>query len=162
MAELVAAAGLASSIITFIDFSCQFGTRLNELRKLVKELPADLQTCERLVKILGKSLRRLQSQYAPTTSPTSPGGMEEDLELLVEGCTETIGDFIEILDNLKAKSSRKHEFRRALKIVRAEGKILGFERSLDQYLIDILVVLGESHEAAIERIRKFSPPYAWY
>lgn len=153
MAEIVAAAGLASSIITFIDFSCKVGTRLNELRKLFNELPSDLRTCERLVKILEKSLRRLQCQYAPATSPTSPAGMEEDLELLVEGCTETIGDLIELLDCLKAKSSRKLEFRRALKIVRAEGKILAFERSLDQYLIDILVVLGESHGAAIERLR---------
>ena len=150
MLDPIAATGVASSIITFIDFSYKVSERTIELSKSFGELPKELQTCERLVAILGRSAQRLKLRGSGTA--TVPTAAESDLELLLDGCIETTESLLIILSKLKGAPGSL-QFRRAIKSLKAEGRIAAIRSSLDQHILEILVVLEERCAGVMEETR---------
>lgn len=152
MPDPITVAGLASSIFTFIQFSYKITKRSIELSKAYGELPKELQACERLVRTLSSTLKRLDSRLRPGSVHTAHIDADSDLILLLEDCVETAESLSIIFDGLKGTADLL-QFRRAIKTLWKEGRITKIRQSLDQYILEILMSLGESGLGKLEETR---------
>jgi len=127
MAELTAV-GLASSIITFIDFSIEFGKLMRDVAQSHGKLPEELEECREYIEVIATWLQDIKR-----TLPTSPSAEEEEdthLEAAAQRCTKTSSDLIALLESLcgsttpDPNTSIVHKTRRTLGRMKRAGKIM--------------------------------------
>jgi hypothetical protein len=96
MADL-AAVGLASSIITFIDFSIEFGNLMRDVAQAHGQLPKELEECREYIGVIATWLQDIKR-----TLPPGPTAEKEDthLEAATQRCTKTSSDLIALLESL--------------------------------------------------------------
>ena len=144
MAEVAfGAIGLASSIITFVEFSGKVISRLREYSSDIQETPAVLRDVENQIPLLMNILGRL---------PVEPGDVsmsidvEQEISRTVEGCTRQLTTLDELIQKilLTASDSRLQRTRKAFASLGAEKKILGIQRTLETYKSSINIYLSQS------------------
>jgi hypothetical protein len=89
LAALEGAAGLASSIKTFISFSIEFGRLVRDVAKAQGELPKELEDCREYIEVVASWLDDINRGL-----PLNSTAMEEDkhLEEAIRRCTQTSSD----------------------------------------------------------------------
>jgi hypothetical protein len=143
------AAGLASSIISFVTFACQVGERARQFSSLAGELPPDLQVCGDLVAVVLRCSERHKARilnshrYGPHTES------ESDLAAMFEQSTKTVQELLAIIDDISCSGS----FRNALRAVRRQGKLQKLRRELEQQILGIIYVCQESSSGVSEEVQ---------
>ncbi|KAH7369671.1 hypothetical protein BKA65DRAFT_470928 [Rhexocercosporidium sp. MPI-PUGE-AT-0058] len=130
MAEL-AAVGLVSNIISFIDFSIEFGQLVRDVAQAHGQLPQELEECHEYVKTISSWLANIKNNLVV---PTRLGAEEEDanLEAAILRCTDTSNNLIKLLSSLGgaagveqgASTARFDKIRDGLRSVKRAGKIV--------------------------------------
>jgi hypothetical protein len=129
MAELIAlqgGAGLASSIITFVEFSVEFGKLVRDIARTQGGLPRELEECREYIDVVAAWLEDIRRSI-PSHTHT-----EEDrlLEQAVERCQNTAGRLVTLLETLcgsaatDGRRSVVHRARIVLRDVKRAGKIM--------------------------------------
>jgi hypothetical protein len=97
MAEAFAAIGLASSIITFIDFSKEFGCLVRDISKGQGSLPKELEECHEYVDIVAVWLDGTMRLTEPIDTT-----VEEDqhLQNAIQRCSQTAGELLVLLESV--------------------------------------------------------------
>jgi hypothetical protein len=127
MAEALAAAGLASSIIAFIDFSIEFGRLVRSISQSQDSLPRELEECHEYIKIVAVWLEGVKRSIQPVSMT-----VEEDrhLEGAIHRCSQTATELLVLLESLSRGSlpaenvSRVQRTRGAISSIKRAGKIL--------------------------------------
>ena len=144
MLDPVVSAGLASSIITFLDLAYKVGKRTHDYSKLLGELPPDLQSCRDCIEVLIRGGERLRARLDIAGDDGSLGPVtlfESDLLTLFENASVTAHLFLRLLSEIEqAKLLPK-----VLKVVRNEGKFKMLRDKLDHHILSLVYVL-QSHD----------------
>jgi hypothetical protein len=94
MAEFAAAAGLASSIITFVDFSARVLKRLNQYNSAVHDSPDVFRSIAMQLPVVASVLRRTKDAChdgsLPRDAPKILGGAMADCQAVVKKLDELI------------------------------------------------------------------------
>lgn len=143
MLDPITAAGLASSIITFLTLAAQVTKHAHEFSTLAGELPADLQSCKDIVEVIERSSKRIHAQLSTTATDGPLFGprtaLEVDLETLFHQCTLTTESLIKLFGEINGSIS---SFSKALKVVRKQGRIQQIRNDLQQQTLVILCARG--------------------
>ena len=83
MAEAMAVAGLASSIVTFLDFGVKVAKLTKQVYDAHGELPKDLQKCQSTVDEFSDWIRSLQSNMG-----SLPTRVDEALKTAIDHCID--------------------------------------------------------------------------
>jgi hypothetical protein len=81
MAELAAlegAAGFASSIITFVSFSIEFGKLVRDIAKTQGELPKELEDFEEYIEVVASWFDDINRELAPNITVTDNDKLLEE------------------------------------------------------------------------------------
>jgi hypothetical protein len=150
MAEAMAAAGLASNIISFIDASLKLASICKEFYENCGQLPKELAKCQKLVDefyLWISDLQRCLSVQAPSIAPTRA---DIALQNVITSCVEECQCFQELLASLlpvvKASSrvpARLIALKSAIAIMHKEGKIKRLQQSLEGLKNDLRLCIGE-------------------
>jgi hypothetical protein len=127
MAEAIAAIGLASSIITFIDFSKKFGSLVRAISKVQGSLPKELEECHEYVDIVAVWLEGARRLTAPISTT-----VEEDqhLQNAIQRCSQTAGELLVLLESVSKdpgpveNRSLRQKTRESITSVKKAGKIM--------------------------------------
>jgi hypothetical protein len=129
MAEALAAVGLASSIITFIDFSIEFRKLVRSISQSQGSLPKELEECHEYISIVAVWLEDVKRSIPPASTT-----LEEDrhLEEAIQRCSQTAKELLVLLESLSRglvpdeNVSRElvHRTRGALGSIKRAGKIM--------------------------------------
>jgi hypothetical protein len=129
MAEALAAVGLASSIITFIDFSIEFRKLVRSISQSQGSLPKELEECHEYISIVAVWLEDVKRSIPPASTT-----VEEDrhLEEAIQRCSQTAKELLVLLESLSRgfvpdkDVSRElvHRTRGALGSIKRAGKIM--------------------------------------
>jgi hypothetical protein len=97
MAEALAAVGLASSIITFIDFSVEFRKLVRSISQSQGSLPKELEECHEYIGIIAVWLEDVKRSIPPSSTT-----VEEDrhLEEAIKRCSQTAKELLVLLESL--------------------------------------------------------------
>lgn len=97
MAEALAAAGLASSIISFIEFSIEFGKLVRSISKRQGNLPKEFEECHEYIDIVAVWLEDAKRSVQPVSAI-----VEEDrhLEEAIQKCSQTATELVALLGSL--------------------------------------------------------------
>lgn len=141
--EAVEAAGFASAIIAFIEFSCKIVKGSYEIYQSSAGTTADNDQIERLTDDLAKVTRGLALPGGGVRNGSSPGHHQKALEQLANECTEVAGDLTIILNDLKIKDGIRsvRSLQAKWKSMRQEPVIASLEKRLDRYQSRILLHL---------------------
>ena len=145
MLDPVSASSLASSIVTFVDFTYKVGKRTYELSRMTGELPPDIQKCKDVVEILARATTRMHTELSPNNTICPATALDADLSQLFEQCTKITETFLDLLGELSSARS----FSKVLKIIRKEGRLQRIHDALDKHLIEIMYLL--SSQASLQR-----------
>jgi hypothetical protein len=126
LAALQDGAGLASSIITFIEFSVKFGKLVRDIARTHGGLPRELEECREYIDVVAAWLGNIRQSIPDRTHA------EEDrlLEQAIERCQNTAGRLMALLETLcgsartDVKTSVGHRARIVLGDVKRAGKIM--------------------------------------
>jgi hypothetical protein len=127
MAEAIAAIGLASSIITFIDFSKEFGSLVRDIYKGQGSLPKELEECHEYVDIVAVWLEGARRLTAPISKT-----VEEDqhFQNAIQRCSQTAGELLVLLESVSKdpgpveNRSLRQKTRGSIASVKKAGKIM--------------------------------------
>ena len=100
--ETLAALGVASNIVQFIEFGCRLFSESRELYKSSKTLVAEHVELE----AIASSLTRLSDNLLLTHGYNQLPPDGSDLIALAQSCKEIANELLTALDQLKAKGSR--------------------------------------------------------
>jgi len=130
MAELAAlegAAGLASSIITFVGFSIEFGKLVRDIAKTQGELPKELEDCQEYIEVVASWLDDINRGLAPNITVTDNDKL---LEESIRRCTQTSSELANLLGTLCRKVSKDlptllgQKPRVTFSIIKRAGKVM--------------------------------------
>ncbi len=133
MAEALAAVGLASAIVQFIDFGTKIVTRLSDFSAEVEEVPKTF----RLIKVqLPLILDTLQQTKDQADARQINDETAEALKAVVGECTATVQQLDEIL--MKAlpndRDSSWQKYRKALSSLAQDKKIAQLQASIERQI----------------------------
>jgi hypothetical protein len=151
MAELVAAvagAGLASSIITFLQAAYSVGKRTAKFRT-AGELPSDLKATGDLIDIIARSAERLKSKLPGFGISGPPTQKEIDLNATFKRLTSLVNDFLSILHMIDVKNP----LWKAWQSVRKEREVSNIRTELDRVIILITQILTESLQSSMDDLK---------
>ena len=140
MVDPISSAGLASSIITFLDLAYKIGKRTREYSELLGKLPPDLQSCRDCIDVLIRSSERLKGRLGITDDSEIYGPeslFESELKLIFQTLAATARKFITLLNELKAAKP----FSKAVKVIRNQSRIKELREELDRCILSLLFVL---------------------
>lgn len=150
MAEVMALAGLASSIITFIDASVKLASVSKEFYLNCGELPKELSKCQKLTDefyLWISDLQRSLSVQNPLIQPT-----EADIALqnVIVNCVDECRTFQELLLGLlptvkvrNQMGARLVALKSAVSAMHKEGKIKRLHQSLEGLKNELRLCIGE-------------------
>ncbi|KAL0943905.1 uncharacterized protein CTRU02_201792 [Colletotrichum truncatum] len=156
--ESLAALGLASNIVQFIDFSSNLVRDAAKVYQSASGLPAELQDVAVVTESLESYMGRLSiSQHNPT-----PSASDKAFATLANNCRSTCAELQQLVEKVKGKEprSRKDSFRVAWRALRQKGKLEELEKRLDRYrsqilsqLLFILKYEGEEHQDTHDQVK---------
>jgi len=152
MAELVAAmaaAGLASSIITFLQAAYDVGTRTAKFARTAGELPSDLKATKELIDIIARTAERLKSKLPRAGISGPPTQKEMDLNATFQRLTSLVNDFLSILDMIDGKNP----LWKAWKSVRKEREVSNIRTELDRVILSIVQILMEGLQSSTDDLK---------
>jgi hypothetical protein len=165
MAELAAAegaAGLASSIITFIGFSIEFGKLVREVARSQGEFPTELRDCHEYIEIVATWLGDVNWSLPPNRTATEE---DQPLEEAVRRCTQTSNELAVLLRTLSNDVVRDSHaslgqgtratfgtLKRAAKIMWKRDQIAEFRRKLRENRDDVQAHLASRICSQVKRI----------
>ena len=131
MAEAFAAAGLASSIVTFFEFSIRLARLTKSFHDAYGDLPIDLRQCQRLVDDLTSWVQDVQARRKAVLVPTVPTRNEMALEKAIRDtlvdCEQVETLFKDLLPKPPLTTSPRKKvlakMKSALRLMRKEGRI---------------------------------------
>lgn len=134
--EPLAALGLASNVLQFVDFSSNLVRDAAKVYHSTSGLPAELEDVVIITDSLDSYMGRLSP---PALSPSAPAD-NKALIALVSSCQETCRDLKQLVENIKGKDpgSRRDSFRVAWRSLRSKGRLEELEKRLDRYRSQIL------------------------
>ncbi|KAH6692434.1 hypothetical protein F5X68DRAFT_228803 [Plectosphaerella plurivora] len=141
------AAGLASSIITFIDFSYKIVIGTVDVYKKASTGPAADPHINTIINDLEDVTRNMTtaSPASPTAATVQGGSHQEALLKLAAGCNELSITLIDILKDLERKSGGNKLWRSlqaSWATMRSSDKIVDIEQKLNTYRLQLLVRLS--------------------
>lgn len=149
MAEAMAAAGLASSIVAFIDASVKLASVCKEFHSNYGELPKELAKCQKLTDefyLWISDLQRSLSVQDPLIQPTEA---DSALQNVIVKCVDECKAFQELLSGLlpavRARNqlgARLAALKSAVSAMHKEGKIKRCQQSLEQLKNDLRLYIG--------------------
>lgn len=127
--EALAAIGLASSIVQFVDFTARLFAKTNELSRSLDG--TDKESLD--LKSTAEVLSRIGEGLATTFDTGSQD--ETDLLLLADGCKGVVDELLTVLEKLRNHSNRNRwqNFRQALRYMWAQDKLETMSRRVEQY-----------------------------
>lgn len=133
MAEALAAVGLASSIIAFVDFAQKVVSRLNEFSNDLKDSTNALAQIQTQLPVIIDGLRRIKDR---ADSGKLDGEAKAALEPIVQDCHRQTKLLSGILDSvLPASDASKWERRKkAIQSLKTDGKVKKASEALIQHL----------------------------
>lgn len=158
MAEALAASGLASSIVSFIDFSVKLAKLIKDFYDAHGELPKDLRKCQGLVDEFSGWIRDLQVRQ--TNKMTVPTKAEAALQGAVDRCASECQNLIRIYTDLipmngqaSVVRGRISDFKLALKAMRTDERIKRAQQSLECCKNDLRLCIAERTLSIAEETR---------
>lgn len=134
--EALAAIGLASAIVQFVDFSSRLIAGAKEVYSSASGMTAASEDSDVMVNNLKDLTRRLKVQTTSETLSTE----DRNLISLQQGCEKLSCELQELLQTTKAKKrgSKLSSIRASLKAQSQKEKLASIEKRLDRYRIQIL------------------------
>ncbi|KAH9241470.1 hypothetical protein K456DRAFT_46501, partial [Colletotrichum gloeosporioides 23] len=134
--EPLAALGLASNVLQFVEFSSNIVRDASKVYHSASGLPAELED----VAIITGSLESYMGRLSPPALLPSAPPDDKALATLVSNCQKTCGELNQLVERMEGKNpgSRKDSFRVAWKSLRGKGKLEELEKRLDRYRSQIL------------------------
>ena len=133
MAEGLAAVGLASAIVQFVDFGTKIVTRISEFSAEVEEVPKTF----RLIKVqLPLILNTLQQTKDQADARQVNEKTAETLKAVIVECTATVQQLDEILTKAlpNDKDSSWQKYRKALSTLAQDKKIAHLQASIERHI----------------------------
>lgn len=133
MAEALAAVGLASAIVQFIEFGTKIVTRLSEFSAEVEEVPKTFRSIKVQLPLILNILQQTKDQ-------ADARQVDEDtaraLEAVVGECTATVQQLDERLNKALPddKASPWQRYRKALSSLAQDKKIAELQASIERYI----------------------------
>jgi len=137
MAEVLAAIGLASSIVQFVDFSSKIVDQLNEFKSSVDEVPRTFRDLQVQLPLLRDTLKRTKAQ-------AEAGSIDADTQKAVLNVVEGCQAQVKLLDDILIKTlprtgdSRFTRGKKAFHNVRQEKTVRGIVDRIQQYQISLI------------------------
>ena len=133
MAEALAAVGLASAIVQFIDFGTKIGTRLSEFSAEVGEVPRTFRSIKVQLPLILKILQQTKDQADARQVDKNTA---QALEAVVRECTATVQQLDERLTKAlpNDKTSPWQRYRKALSSLAQDKKIAELQASIERYI----------------------------
>jgi hypothetical protein len=125
--EALAAIGLVSSIVQFVDFASELLSKTNELRQSTTGADAENANLETTSQVL----RRLSEGLCTTFDAITQE--EKDIVLLANHCKNVVDEFLDILFELRKEpnSSKWRNFRQALRYIWTQDKLEKMSKRID-------------------------------
>lgn len=158
MAEAIAAAGLAASIVTFVDVSAKVLDRLHEFNSTAQEMPKAFRD-------IRKRLPLVRSVVKQINKGCEDGSLTEnarhELSHIVQGCLEQITLLEELIEKMLPAStaSTPRRFWKAITSVRKEKDISVIEETLGKYERTLTLYFSLRSEASTAIATKESTYY---
>jgi hypothetical protein len=127
MAEALAAIGLASSIMTFIDFSIEFGKLVRSISQSQGSLPKELEECHKYIDIVAIWLEDVKRSIQPVSDTVDEN---HHLDEAIQRCSQTVTELLILIESLSNGSipdenvSRIQKTRGTLRSIKRAGKIM--------------------------------------
>lgn len=153
MLGAISAAGLASSIITFLDLSYGVSKGIFEFNEKANDLLEDLQSCKKAIEIIARFCRHIEQKTTITVDGVRtfgpPTELTDNLQLILEEITQTTQKFLDLVGVLQCSNA----FINTLQYFRREGKIETLKNDLNQHMTSLQAFLQERQLSEIEEIR---------
>jgi hypothetical protein len=141
------ALGLASNVVSFVDFSCKL---FSKAREIYSSASGQSQEVEDLTTI-AEHIRGLSSRISPVPLP-DPREFhvpESDRRLneLAYLCGQAASDLLDALEKVRARApkSKWESFRAVLVMVMSQEKINSLEERLEKYRRQVIMALEVIH-----------------
>ncbi|KAK8021911.1 hypothetical protein PG990_007049 [Apiospora arundinis] len=165
-----AAIGLASAIITFIDF----GSKIVKISKEIHGSTSGMSNVNADLESLTKSMRELAMELKPSKSPSDLSVSEKGLLEVCHECEDLSAELLKVLDRIKSKTpgTKRSSISAALRHFKKKKNVeeLGlrlekcksmFQIQLERMIradlgqkLDSIVNSGNVHESEIRSLRK--------
>lgn len=134
--EALAAIGLASAIVQFVDFSSKLVTGASEIYSSTSGMPAAMGDCDVII----GNLRSLTGRLKVPLMHGSLSTEDKRLVALKDGCERLSDDLLAVIQTTKAKKpgSRLSSLKASWKGLRQRGKLASIESRLDRYRTEVL------------------------
>ncbi|KAH0534061.1 hypothetical protein FGG08_007340 [Glutinoglossum americanum] len=159
MAEAIAAAGLASSVVTFLEFGIKLAKLTKQVHDAQGELPKDLQKCQSTVDEFSEWIRNLQTRQSKNGAPSSDA--DEALKKAIDYCVTDCEDLLRILQDLlpgsvpaSGKQGRASNFKTALRAMRQDGRIKKAQKNLETHKNELRLCIAERTMSMVEEARE--------
>ena len=152
MAEAMAVAGLASSIITFVEFGVKLARLTKQVYDAHGELPKDLQKCQSIVDEFSDWIRNLKTRQDGVNLPLSH--CELSLKNALDHCVNDCDELLRIFENLLSNATPgKASFKLVLRAMRKEGRMEKVQRSLEYHKNELRLRIAERTMEMVEETR---------
>lgn len=137
--EALAALGLASNILQFVEFSSKIVRGASTVYQSASGLPAELQDVAAITRSLGFHMNKL---VPPAIDSTKSSGGDALIEL-ANGCRKTCAELQQVMEKIRGKEpgSRRDSLRVAWRALRQKEKLEELERRINRYRSQILTQL---------------------
>ncbi|KAI1379675.1 hypothetical protein F4677DRAFT_407214 [Hypoxylon crocopeplum] len=149
MMDPISAAGLASSIITFVDFTIKFAKLAKQVHEAHGALPADLRQCQSILDEFSQWIRNLQTRQA--TSPQADRNLSSAIDHCVEDCNDLLDIFQAILPSTGQRQGKLVSLKTAVKALRSEGRIKRVQKSLETHKNELRLRIAERTMVMMEK-----------
>ncbi|RYP69729.1 hypothetical protein DL771_005931 [Monosporascus sp. 5C6A] len=156
--EPVAVAGLASSIITFLDCSIKLAKLTKQVYDAGGELPKDLKECQSIVDEFSGWIRDLKSKQSGRCHPSN--SHDQSLTNAIDHCADDCNELLQIYQDLLPKSSRStvgvtldisSSFATVIRAIRKEGRIQKVQRRLEMHKNELRLHIAERTMHMVEQ-----------
>ncbi|KAI8623471.1 hypothetical protein F5Y19DRAFT_458426 [Xylariaceae sp. FL1651] len=140
-----AALGLASNIISFVDFSCKLFTNAKEICNSASGTSSHVTEIAAITKSLhALTLKLATTPWNDASGLNQPEPVDTVLAELASGCRHIASKLLVVVDGLQARypNSKWKSFRVALKTMFKEQQIQDMQRTLEEYRRQIVLRLG--------------------
>ena len=133
MAEALAAVGLASAIVQFIEFGTKIVTRLSDFSAEVEDVPKTFRLIKVQLPLIFNTLQQIKDQADARQVNEETA---KALKAVIVECTTTVQQLDEILTKAlpNGKDSSWQKYRKALSSLAQDKKIAQLQASIERYI----------------------------
>jgi hypothetical protein len=152
------ATGLASSIITFLDYSIRLARLTKQVYEARGELPKDLKECQFIVDEFSGWIRDLKSKQSGKGQLSSYH--DQSLTSAIEHCADDCNELLQIYQDLLPKDSQSSlggkpdiasSFKTVIRAMRREGRIQKVQKRLEIHKNELRLHIAERTMDMVEQ-----------